>query len=212
MPQPRPEGIRGDIARLFSATGTHEGKPGIWPALERVLTRPGPLAIALYRASHWLWARRMHTLAELVWRANTFLSGADIHPGAEIAGGLRIVHTSGLVVGKGVVIGSGVTLLHGVTLGGSARGFFGDDAPDGFPVIEDDCKISAGAKVLGPVRVGRGSLVGANAVVAKDLPPGTVYNPGRDTSQLRRRVEQLEHEVAELKAALRSAPAPEPRR
>jgi serine O-acetyltransferase len=144
----------------------------------------------------------LRTLAELVWRANTFLSGADIHPGAEIGGGLRIVHTSGLVVGKGVRIGNNVTLLHGVTLGGSARGFFGDTTPDGFPTIEDDCKISAGAKVLGPVTVGRGSFVGANAVVAKDLLPGSVFNPGRETSNLRNRVRELEREVAELKARL----------
>lgn len=202
MSDTRPSGIRGDIARLFSATGTHGGRPTLGGALQRVVTRPGPLAIALYRVSHALWARRLHTLAELLWRLNLFLSGADIHPGAEIGGGLRIVHTSGLVVGKGVVIGSNVTLLHGVTLGGSARGFFGDTAPDGFPVIEDDCKIAAGAKLLGPVRVGRGSFVGANAVVAKDLPPDSVFNPGRETSELRKRLEALEREVAALKAAL----------
>jgi serine O-acetyltransferase len=202
MASNQPSGLKGDIARLFSATGTHSGRPSLLSALERVVTRPGPLAIALYRASHALWARGLHTAAEIVWRLNLFLSGADIHPGAEIGGGLRVVHTSGLVVGKGVVIGSNVTLLHGVTLGGSARGFIGDASPDGFPVIEDGCKISAGAKVLGPVTIGEGAFIGANAVVAKDVAPGSVFTPGRETSDLRRRVQELERQVAELKAAL----------
>ena len=202
MSSTKPSGLKGDIARLFSTTGTHGGRPSIAQALERVMTRPGPLAIALYRASHSLWNRRLHTLAEVVWRINLFFSGADIHPGAEIGGGLRIVHTSGLVVGKGVVVGSDVTLLHGVTLGGSARGFIGDSSPDGFPVIEDGCKISAGAKVLGPITIGEGSFIGANAVVAKSLPPGSVFNPGRETADLRKRVQELENQLAELKAAL----------
>src|SRR5436190_13366239 len=86
-----PEGIRGDIARLFSANGLHEGQPTPLRALERIVTRPGPGAIALYRLSHALWVRGggYETLAEVVWRINLFLTGADIHPGAEIGGGLR---------------------------------------------------------------------------------------------------------------------------
>ncbi len=209
MPESLPRGLRGDIARLLGAGGTHEGRPGLGRALQRVLTRPGPLAIALYRLGHRMWALGLHTPAELVWRLNLFLTGADIHPGAEIGGGLRIVHTSGIVVGKGARIGSNCTLLHGVTLGGSARGFTGDDRPDGFPTVGDGCKIAAGAKLLGPITIGEGSFIGANAVVAKDLPPGTVYTPGREVAELRarldalnRRVQELEAEIAGLRRAL----------
>src|SRR5256885_1107227 len=122
------KGLRGDIARLFSERGLHEGRPTVPRAIQRVVTRPGPLAIVLYRLSHALWERGLETLAEVIWRVNYFLSGADIHPGAEIGGGLRLTHTTGLVIGRGVRIGSNVTLLHGVTLAGSARGWF-DDAP-----------------------------------------------------------------------------------
>src|SRR2546423_909932 len=118
-----PPGIRGDLARLFSAKGTLAGRPSFGRALERVLTRPGPMALALYRAPHARWAGRYETTAEVIWRVNTLLTGADIHPGAEIGGGLRITHTAGIVIGSGVRIGSNVTLLHGVTLGGSARGW-----------------------------------------------------------------------------------------
>ena len=207
--EPPPRGLRGDVARLLSSTGTHEGKPSLGRALQRALTRPGPLAILIYRLSHQLWLRGWATPAELLWRINLFLTGADIHPGAVIGGGLRLTHTSGLVIGKGVRIEPGVTLLHGVTLGGSSRGFFDEGAPDGFPLIGEGSKIAAGAKVLGPVTVGKRCFVGANAVLAKDLPDGSVFIPGRDVSDLRRRVEQLERELSDLKRSLLGAPSSE---
>ncbi len=200
--EPKTSGLRGDIARLFSDRGTHAGRPSFGRALQRAITRPGALAIVLYRASHRLWARGWHTPAEIVWRLNYFLTGADIHPGAEIGGGLRITHTSGLVVGKGAKIGANVTLLHGVTLGGSSRGFFEEGAVDGFPDVGDGSKIAAGAKLLGPIKIGRDCFIGANAVVARDLADGTVYTPGRETADLRARVEELESRLAELQRKL----------
>lgn len=193
---PLPPGLRGDLARLFSDRGTHDGRPSLPRAIERVLTRPGPPAIVLYRASHWLWERGHETAAEIVWRVNYFLTGADIHPGAEIGGGLRLTHTSGLVIGKGVRIGENVTLLHGVTLGGSARGWFDGAYEDGFPEIGDETEIMAGAKVLGPIKVGRHCFIGANAVLARDLPDGEAFTPGRETAELRKRVEELERRLA----------------
>jgi serine O-acetyltransferase len=165
--------------------------------MERAVTRPGPLAIVLYRASHWLWTRGSETAAEILWRINYFLTGADIHPGAEIGGGLRLTHTSGLVIGRGVRIGDNVTILHGVTLGGSARGWFDGAYQDGFPEIGDETEIMAGAKVLGPIRVGRHCFIGANAVLARDLPDGEAYTPGRETAELRKRVDELERRLAE---------------
>lgn len=198
----RTQGLQGDIARLFSDQGTHAGRPSVGRAIQRAVTRPGALAIVLYRLSHRLWIKGWETPAELIWRIGYFLTGADIHPGAEIGGGLRITHTSGLVVGKGVRIGSDVTLLHGVTLGGSSRGFFEEGVVDGFPDVGDGSKIAAGAKLLGPIKIGRDCFIGANAVVAKDLPDGTVYTPGRETSELRRRVNELEARVAELQRKL----------
>jgi serine O-acetyltransferase len=196
----RPRGLRGDVARLFSPEGTIHGKPSLGAAVRRVLTRPGPQAIALYRASHWLWARGLQVPAELVWRVNYLLTGADIHPGAEIGGGLRMTHTTGVVIGSGVVIGDDVTLLHAVTMGGSGRGWFDGSFRDGYPVVGDRTEIMAGAKVLGPITVGRGCFVGANAVLARDLPDGEAFTPGRELSELRKRVEELERRLAELES------------
>jgi serine O-acetyltransferase len=202
MTDPSPRGLRGDIARLFSEQGTHEGKPTLAMVIERVLTRPGPLALLLYRASHQLWLRGLHAPAELIWRVNFFLTGADIHPGAEIGSGLRITHTAGLVIGRGVKIGSNVTILHEVTLGGAGKAFFDQSFTDGFPEIGDETKVMVGAKILGPVHVGRGCYVGANAVLSRDLADGEAFTPGRDLNEMRRRLEHLEQEVRDLKRQL----------
>ena len=196
----RPGGIRGDLSRLFSPEGTGAGTPSLGAAVRRVLTRPGPQAVALYRASHWLWTRRLEVPAELVWRVNYFLTGADIHPGAVIGGGLRMTHSAGVVIGSGVVIGDDVTLLHGVTMGGSGRGWFDGVFEDGYPVVGDRTEIMAGAKILGPITVGQGCFIGANAVLARDLPDGEAYTPAREMNELRRRVQDLEARVAELES------------
>ena len=212
MPGRPPSGLRGDIARLFSARGTHQGRPSLWLAVQRAITRPGPLAIVLYRLSHRMWASGLRTPAEIVWRLNLFLTGADIHPGAQIGGGLRLTHTSGIVIGSGAKIGSNVTLLQEVTLGGSSRGFFDETFTDGFPEVADDVKIGAGAKLLGPIRIGRGCFIGANAVVAKDVPDGEIVTVGREASGLAKRVDQLERELQELKRQLEhetSLPSPD---
>ena len=194
-------GLAGDIDRLFSHDGTKEGKPTLWGALERVITRPGPTAVVLYRASHQLWNRGFEFPAELIGRINHFLTGADIHPAAEIGGGFRLTHTTGIVIGRGARIGARVTMLHGVTLGGSARGWFDGVFEDGYPEVGDETEIMAGAKILGPIRVGRGCFVGANAVLAHDLGDGEAYTPGRQVAELTRRVRELEERLAQLQGA-----------
>ena len=190
--QHRPDGLRGDIDRLFSDQGTWLGKPPLPDAIRKVVTRPGPLAIVLYRIGHRLWTGGHHLLAELLWRLSLTLSGADIHPGAQIGGGLRVDHTSGLVIAREAVIGSNVTIHHGVTIGGSGRRWFDPDYQDGAPIIGDETEIWAGAKVVGPIRVGRGCYVGANAVLSHDLADGTAYTVGAPLRDLKARVEALE--------------------
>lgn len=199
---PYPPGLRGDIAKLFSPEGTHEGRPTLRRAVRRVLTRPGPFALVLYRASNALWTRGHPALAEGVWRLNLLVTGADIHPAAQIGGGLRLTHTSGLVIGKGARLGSDCNVLHGVTIGGSGKRWFDPSFEDGLPEIGDGTEIWAGAKVLGAVKVGRGCHIGANAVVTRDLPDGASYTVGQPVRDLRRRVEELEAQVRDLQDRL----------
>ena len=77
---------------------------------------------------------------------------------------IHLPHPYGIVIHSKTVIGSGVTVMQQVTLGGKSP-----EEPDA-PVIEDDVRIGAGAKILGRVRVGRGAVIGANAVVTRDVP------------------------------------------
>lgn len=170
-------------------------------ALQLLVTRPGALAVVLYRLSHALWVRGLHFLAEVVWRISFSLTGADIHPASEIAGGLRLPHSSGVVVGRDVVIDRNVTLMQGVTLGGSGRQFFDEDFVDGHPRIGDHTWVMSHAAVLGPVTVGSRCMIGAGAVVTKDLPDGTIFAPGREVSDLRKRVEALERRLGETGSA-----------
>lgn len=201
------DGLRGDIARMFSETGTSQGRPTPWAGIEKALTRPGALAVLLYRASHRLWSSGRHTPAELLWRLNLFLTGADIHPGAAIGGGLRLTHVSGIVISREATIGRNVTILQGVTVGGSGKGWFDETIPDGSPTIGDETEIYAGAKVLGPITVGRACHIGANAVVSRDLADGTAWTAASPLRELKRRVGELEEvagrlekRVAELEA------------
>lgn len=198
-------GIRGDLERLMSGRGTYGGPPTPGGALRRVITRPGPMAVALYRAGHWLWVRHHELAAEVLWRLNVTLTGADIHPGAEIGGGFKVVHTTGLTIARGTKVGSDVMILHGVTLGGSGRSYIDPGFADGPPTIGDGTQIWAGAKVLGPITVGRGCHIGANAVLGHDLPDGATYLVNHQVRRLEARVAELERRLAEL-----GQPAPPP--
>ena len=103
------------------------------------------------------------------------ITGVEIHPAARIGSDFFIDHGSGVVIGETAEIGDRVTLYQGVTLGGTgfARG-------KRHPTLDDDVTVGSGAKLLGPVTVGRNAKVGANTVVIEDVPPQTtvVGNPG----------------------------------
>ena len=118
-----------------------------------------------------------------------FLTGIEIHPGATIGRRFFIDHGMGVVIGETAVVGDDVTLYHGVTLGGTSW-----NKGRRHPTIEDGVVIGAGAKVLGPLTIGARAKIGSNAVVVKNVPPGTtaVGNPARiiDTEQAQRREEK----------------------
>lgn len=90
---------------------------------------------------------------------------AFIHPSVEFR------HANGIVVGKGVTIAEGVIIYQQVTIGGGKVGDWGSKA---FPIIKSGAVLYAGAKIIGAITVGENSSVGANAVVNKDLPVGSV--------------------------------------
>lgn len=152
--------IRDDLANA------REHDPAARGDLENALVYSGLHAIWSHRVAHWLWVRNFKGPARILAQFTRFLTGIEIHPGATIGKRFFIDHGMGIVIGETTVIGNGVMLYHGVTLGGQVL-----TQTKRHPTIEDDVTIGAGAKVLGPITIGRGSSIGANAVVTKDVPP-----------------------------------------
>ena len=141
--------------------------PAARSRLEVVLCYAGFHAIAVYRLSHWLWNKRLRLLSRILSNLARMLTGIEIHPAATIGNHFFIDHGMGVVIGETARIGNDVTLYHDVTLGGIswAEGVR-------HPQLEDGVIVGAGAQILGPVQVGRGARIGANAVVVHDVPEG----------------------------------------
>ena len=134
-----------------------------------VLLYPGVLALGLHRLAHWLFEAKLYFLARMINHISRFLTAIDIHPGAKIGRNFFIDHGF-VVIGETAEIGDNVTMYQGSTLGGTnpTNGVGGKR----HPTIGDDVIISVGAAILGPLVVGAGSRIGANAVVTKDVPEG----------------------------------------
>lgn len=142
-----------------------EHDPAARGDLENAIVYSGLHAIWTHRVCHWLWKRKIKGPARILSQLNRFLTGIEIHPGATIGRRFFIDHGMGIVIGETAEIGEGVMLYHGVTLGGQVL-----TQTKRHPTLKDNVVVGAGAKILGPVTVGEGSAVGANAVVTKDVP------------------------------------------
>src|SRR5689334_1337219 len=189
----------------------------------------------MHRFGHWLWEGRLYFLARLVSHLARFLTAIDIHPGAKIGARCFLDHGFS-VIGETAEIGDDVTIYQSVTLGGTnpSAGVGGKR----HPTLRDGVVVGSGAQVLGPIEVGEGARVGANAVVTKDVAPSSTvvgipakavpldtvhYSPGfipygtpcgEDCDPVRARIGELEHEIEELRAelkVLKSARQPQPK-
>ncbi len=160
----------GIVARVVEDLRTARAHdPAARGYLEMVLGYPGLHAVWLRRVSHARWRRRLRLAARLLAQAGRALTGVEIHPGARIGRRLFIDHGMGVVIGATAEVGDDVLMYHGVTLGGTSL-VHGKR----HPTVGDGVTIGAGAKLLGPITVGAGSVIGANAVVVKDAPAGSV--------------------------------------
>ncbi len=148
--------------------------PAARSRLEIVICYPGFHALLVHRLTHALWVRNWRLLARLLSEVGRFLTGIEIHPGAAIGRRFFIDHGMGVVIGETSQICDDVTLYHGVTLGGIAPSVDAHSqvGQKRHPTLKDGAIIGSGAQVLGPITVGKGARVGANAVVVKDVPPG----------------------------------------
>jgi len=153
-----------------------EMDPAARNGLEVVLTYPGLHAIWQYRIAHFLWNKGFRLLARILSTLSRFLTGIEIHPAAKIGRRLFIDHGSGVVIGETCEIGDDVMIFQGVTLGGT-----GKETGKRHPTIGNHVLLASGAKVLGSMKIGDFSKIGAGSVVLKEVPPhSTVVGiPGR---------------------------------
>lgn len=154
--------FREDLA-AWQQTGWTTARIGKAEGLQMLLWFPGLRATLMHRVAHWSRMRRIPIVPLVLSQLNTALHGLELPPTVSIGPGLYLPHTVGSVI-NAERIGANVTLQGGITIGLRTE--------LGFPVIEDGVTVAAGARVLGPIVVGEGAVIGANAVVVKDVPAG----------------------------------------
>lgn len=153
------------------------GDPAATGSDEIIIGYPGFRAVMTYRISHHLHGRSVPLLPRILSEYAHSATGIDIHPGARIGRNFFIDHGTGVVIGETTEIGNNVKLYQGVTLG--ALSFPTDEEGNlhrGFkrhPTIEDDVVIYSNASILGPITVGRGSVIGGNVFLTHDIEPGS---------------------------------------
>lgn len=181
--------LRQVLAADIQAMADLRGKPARGIGLLDNLLVPGLLATMLYRFSSFCYHRKLRPISRLLYVLNVILFSCDISPDTTIGPGLAIGHPVGVVVAGPTVIGKNLRLFGQGGFGGSARR---NIVRDGFPVVGDDVVVFIGGWVFGPLTVGDGAWIGANAVVLSDVPAGAtaVGNParmrtfGRDAAEL----------------------------
>ena len=151
---------------LEDARNIQRKDPAARSVLEVILLYPGFHILVYHRIAHWLYQHKRFFLARWVSQHGRRRTGIEIHPGATIGRCLFIDHGMGIVFGETCEIGDNCTIYHGVTLGGT-----GKDTGKRHPTIGNNVMIGAGAKVLGPFKVGDNSNIAAGAVVLDEIPP-----------------------------------------
>ena len=160
--------------------------PAATSTLQILLLYPGLKAIRMHRRANWLWRHNHKFWARYVSQRAVRKTGIEIHPAAKIGRRFFIDHGTGIVIGETAEIGDDVTLYQGVTLGGT-----GKDTGKRHPTIGNGVLIGAGAKVLGPFKVGDNSNIAAGAVVLEEIPPDStaVGVPARVVKRRGKRVD-----------------------
>lgn len=155
--------VRADLFNSCSLWEAETCLAAVTIALRRLLLVPQVRAVLLFRLSQCAYHTRGLRFLGYVLRSRIMrLCAADLHPAARIAPGFMLVHGVGVVVGQDVVAGRDLALFQNVTLG--------DKGAPGQPTIGNRVTIGAGAKVLGPISIGDGAIIGANSVVLSDVP------------------------------------------
>ncbi len=134
--------------------------------LEVIFLYPGFKALRSHKKAFWFYNHNMPFIARAISQRSAHKTGIEIHPGAKIGKRVVIDHGHGIVIGETAEVGDDVMIYQGVTLGGT-----GKDIGKRHPTVESGVMIGAGAKVLGPITIGKNAKIAAGAVVVKDVEP-----------------------------------------
>ncbi len=144
--------------------------PAAKSLVEIAFLYPGPRAIFFHRVAHFLYRLKLYFLARMISEFSRWLTGIEVHPGARIGKRFIIDHGMGVVIGETAEVGDDCIIFHEVTLGGVKL-----DTVKRHPTVGNKVLIGAGAKILGPVKLGDRCRIGPNSVVKKDIPAGTTW-------------------------------------
>jgi serine O-acetyltransferase len=176
------------LARVFlidAIKAAMERDPAATSYAEIIFTYSGFHALVFYHVAHVLHKMSVPFLPRFLSQFGKWITGIEIHPGAEIGKGFFIDHGMGVVIGETTIIGENVTLFQGVTLGGT-----GKEKGKRHPTLKNNIVVGTGAKILGNITIGDNVMVGANAVVVRDVPEDStvVGVPGRVTRKRGERI------------------------
>ena len=168
------EQIKEDIKTIY------DKDPAADNIIEVLLCYPGLHALILHRIAHKLRYWGIPVIPRMISYFSRILTGIEIHPGARIGRRFFIDHGMGVVIGETTYIGNDVLIYQGVTLGDT-----GKEHGKRHPTLEDNVIVGAGAKVLGNLRIGKNSRIGAGSVVVDNVPDDctVVGIPGRIVHQ-----------------------------
>lgn len=144
--------------------------PFIFIILKKLFTNPSFRSLYFYRIMNHQFSKK-GKISIITLFFNYIFNKMNIPYSVKIGGGLFIPHAECIIINENCIIGNNVTILQGVTLGGNV---FKEKNGRRSPTIGNDVLIGAGAKILGPVSIGDNSMIGANAVVVKDIPENSV--------------------------------------
>lgn len=175
---------------------------------EGIISSQGFWVMVVYRFGRWRYRIRPRVLRmplSCVYRAlktlSQILTGIDLPCEATVGRRFRIDHFGGVIISGDAVIGDDVVIRNGVTIGLRHR-----DNP-GSPVIGDRVDIGAGAKVIGKIRIGNDVIIGANAVVIRDVPANSIAVgvPARTLPRNDRKDTVSFHAMVEAASVLKSS-------
>ena len=157
--------------------------PAAKSKLSLILTYPGVKAIFFHRIANFFAIAKFDLVARIISQLSRFFTGIEIHPKAKIGKNLFIDHGMRVDIAETSEISDNVTIYHNVTLGGTSPSINTNEQRNSkrHPTLEENVVVGSGAQILGPVIIGKNSLIGANAVVTKDVPEKSIMagNPAK---------------------------------